>query len=89
VIAAGRHPQEAKVSESLHADPVTCRADDPVEACLERMKQHRIRRMPIVDESGICIGIISQKDLALNLDRSDSVHGTLREISKPQGARAA
>jgi CBS domain-containing protein len=89
VVAAGKHPEEVHVSESLHANPVICKAEDDVEVCLTRMKEHQIRRMPIVDEAGICIGIISQKDLALNLEQSENVHETVRKISQPSRAQAA
>ena len=89
VVAAGKHPAEVRVSESLHADPVTCTAEDDVEVCLARMKEHQIRRMPIVDESGSCIGIVAQKDLALHLGQSENIHETVREISRPNRTPAA
>ena len=89
VIAAGKDPQEMPVSAGLHRDPVTCRPDDDISLCMERMKARQVHRIPIVDESGICVGIISQRDLALHLQQPEQMHDTIREISKSHGARAA
>jgi CBS domain-containing protein len=83
VVAAGKHPRETHVSDSLHAQPVTCRPDDSIDTCLHLMQQHRVRRIPIVDDEGLCIGIVSQKDIALRVPQPHAVHETMREISRP------
>jgi len=82
VVAAGRNPKETKIANSLHAQPVICFADDDIEECLEQMKLHQVRRVPIVDEDGRCVGIISQKDLALVLKEPQKLIETVKEISK-------
>jgi CBS domain-containing protein len=82
VVAAGRNPKETKIANSLHAQPVICFADDDIEECLEQMKLHQVRRVPIVDEDGRCVGIISQKDLALVLNEPQKLIETVKEISK-------
>ena len=46
------------------------------------MQMHQIRRIPVVDQRGWCIGMVSQADLARS-EQSDKVHRTLSEISKP------
>ena len=88
VVAAGKHPEMLRLVTILHEHPVTCRLDDEVEVCLLRMKEHQIRRMPIVDDSGVCVGIIAQKDLALQLGESEQVSSLLRAVSKPAGRPA-
>ena len=85
VIAVGKNPKEMPVSASLHRHPVTCRPEDDIDLCMERMKAWQVHRIPITDENGICVGIISQKDLALHLQQSEQIHDTIREISKPTG----
>ncbi len=47
------------------------------------MQQHQIRRIPVVDGEGRCIGIVSQADLALK-DKQEKVSKTVAEISKRQ-----
>jgi CBS-domain-containing membrane protein len=46
------------------------------------MQEHQIRRIPVVDAEGTCIGIVSQADLALK-DKPEKVSKTVAEISKP------
>ena len=46
------------------------------------MQTHQVRRIPVVNEQGRCIGMLSQADLA-RLEQPDKVHRTLAEISKP------
>lgn len=66
VIAKGKDPDATKVSELAHGKPVTIGADDPVEEALETMKEHQIRRLPVIDGHDL-IGIVSQADIARNL----------------------
>lgn len=50
---------ENLLTESL----VTCRENDGVFECIQKMHDARIRRMPVVDADGKAIGIISFGDL--------------------------
>ncbi len=43
--------------------PVTIGADDSIELTIETMKEHAVRRLPVIDGHEL-IGIISQGDLA-------------------------
>ena len=63
---------------------VACGSDGAEETVVERMMQeHQIRRIPIVDGEGRCIGIVAQADLALK-DKPERVSKTVSEISKPE-----
>jgi acetoin utilization protein AcuB len=42
---------------------LTVKPDMPVDTALKRMRDHQVRRFPIVDETGKLIGIVSDKDL--------------------------
>jgi len=87
VVAAGEHPMEVPVVECMSAAPITCRPDDDVEVAEELMKEHQIRRIPVVDPQKRCIGMIAQADIALQEQEPKNVRETVREISRP--ARAA
>jgi CBS-domain-containing membrane protein len=39
-------------------------AEDSVRECMRRMSRHRIRRLPIINDWGQVVGIVSQGDLA-------------------------
>ena len=88
VVAAGKHPELVRLVAILHEDPITCHLEDQIEVCLRRMKEHQIRRIPIVDDLGVCVGIIAQKDLALQLSEAEQLSSLLREVSKPAGRPA-
>ena len=45
---------------------MTIGADDPVEDALQTMKDHQVRRLPVIDGHDL-VGIVSQADVAKNL----------------------
>jgi CBS domain-containing protein len=64
IVAEGKHPA-AHTAESCMTSPVvTVRLDMPLDDVLMAMEEHQIRRVPVVDEAGICVGIIAQADIA-------------------------
>jgi CBS domain-containing protein len=65
-VADGRDPSQTKVSELAEGKPVTIGADDSVEEALTTMKDHGVRRLPVIDGHEL-IGILSQADVAKHL----------------------
>ena len=51
------------VSEVMSTDLVTAREGDSVEAALTKMKEHGVRRLPIVDADGGLVGILTLDDI--------------------------
>ena len=70
VLAEGRDPGATRAGELGEGKPVTIGADDSVEAALRTMKEHKVRRLPVIDGHDL-IGIISQADLAQNVDEEE------------------
>lgn len=68
VIAQGKDPASSKVGELAEGKPVTIGADDSAEEALQTMKQHKVRRLPVIDGHEL-IGVVSQGDLANELGR--------------------
>ena len=60
---------------------VTVRADAPLDDVVTTMERHQIRRVPVVDESGCCVGIIAQADVARG-GRTEDVGELVREVSR-------
>jgi CBS domain-containing protein len=85
VIANGLDPKDTRIERFISVDPVTCREGENVEGCERAMQEHQLRRIPIVDAEGACIGIVSQADLALK-DQPERVSKTVAEISKPESS---
>jgi CBS-domain-containing membrane protein len=44
---------------------------DRVERALELMGVHQVRRLPVVDDQGVVVGLVSVNDLARRSDRDD------------------
>ena len=62
-----------------------CYANESVTECMRQMAQHKVRRMPIVDERGRLAGIVSQGDLARHAVR-DPLPGEQRVLADVLGA---
>jgi predicted transcriptional regulator len=69
----------------MTADPQACHPEDDIAAVEQIMMQARVRRVPVVDERGDCVGMISQADLALS-DRNaaeNEIGRVVERISEP------
>ena len=68
VLAQGKDPGSTKVGElATQGEVVTIGADDPIDEALRTMTEHKVRRLPVIDDQR-CVGIISQADIATNID---------------------
>jgi CBS domain-containing protein len=67
VLAQDRDPASTKAGELGEGKPVTIGADDTVEEALRTMKDHKVRRLPVIDGHDL-VGIVSQGDLATEID---------------------
>lgn len=82
VVAEGLDPKTTRIEKWITPNPITCRAEDSLEKCEQAMAANQVRRIPVVDESGRCIGIVAQADLALK-EQAKKVHTTVAKISQP------
>jgi CBS domain-containing protein len=68
VIAEGKDPSSTKAGElATQGEVVTIGADDSIDEALRTMTEHKVRRLPVIDGHD-CVGIISQADIATNID---------------------
>jgi len=69
VLAQGKDPASVRAGELGAGDgnTITIGADDSVEEALQTMIQHKVRRLPVIDDRRL-VGIISQADVATNID---------------------
>jgi acetoin utilization protein AcuB len=51
------------VSDRMSSPPVTITPDIPFQDALKLMRDHRFRRLPVVDKKGKLVGIVSERDL--------------------------
>jgi len=66
VILDTHEAKKLKVSEIMTRDVITVTRDDTVVNCINLMKQHHFRHLPVV-EAGKAIGIVSLRDLFLDV----------------------
>jgi CBS domain-containing protein len=70
--AKGPAALSAPIAEVMTSEVQTCGTGDDALHILERMTKGRFRHMPVVDESGIMLGVVSI---------GDAVSGRLQELS--------
>jgi CBS domain-containing protein len=78
-LATGRDPSSTRAGELAEGKPVTIGADDSVDLALRTMKDHKVRRLPVIDGHDL-IGVVSQADLAKSIDE-DKVGDLVEAIS--------
>jgi CBS domain-containing protein len=84
-LAAGKGPGTL-IKDLMTEAPITSSPEDEVERVREVMVAQQIRRVPVVDDSGVVVGIVAQADLALEEGAaSDQEVGRVVEaISEPR-----
>ena len=71
-IAAGKDV-DTRLSELMTPVAMTCGQDDDLRDVEQKMAELQVRRIPIVDAGGRCLGIISQADIARAASLDDGV----------------
>ncbi len=79
VLAEGRDPESTTAGELAEGKPVTIGADDSIGLAISTMKDHAVRRLPVIDGHDL-IGIVAIGDLAKAADEDD-VGALLEAIS--------
>ena len=69
----------------MTTDVVTCRRETPVEELMTTMTERRIRHVPVVDEHGAIVGIVSIGDLVKS--RISELEGERDDLVGYIGAR--
>jgi CBS domain-containing protein len=81
-VAAEQDARELRASECMTSPCITTTPEASIDEVLELMQQHKIRRVPVVDESGSCCGIVAQADIARSASKKDTGK-VVNEVSKP------
>ena len=61
-LADGTEFLDGPVSQIMTADVLTCKAKDSVPSLMEIMTEQRIRHLPVVDDRGSLVGLVSIGD---------------------------
>ncbi len=87
VVAAGKDPKTASVSEAMTADPVTIAPGASLDEAQRVMADRQIRRLPVV-EDGRLVGLVVIGQLARRDDARD-VGETLKDVSEKESGRSS
>ena len=63
VVAARLDPATVKVADVMTSDVMTCGPEGKIADCAAVMSHKRIRHLPVVDDDGKLVGLISTGDL--------------------------
>ena len=85
VVGEGRNG-DTRVSDVMSGDRLaTASPNDTVDRVMEAMGKEQVRRIPIVDERGELVGIVSQADVVRKANDDRKAERTVEEISAPGG----
>jgi CBS domain-containing protein len=84
VVAEGRDAT-TPVREAMSGSPKTVRDNATVDDVMRLMGAEKVRRVPVVDERGALVGLVSQADVILEGRNRGRAEETLEAISTPGG----
>lgn len=73
---------DTRVAEVMSSSAVTVTPETSLDDCRKTLEDNQIRRVPVVDESGSCCGMVSQADIARNASEHDTAQ-VVRDVSRP------
>ncbi len=86
-MARGLNPDVTRIRDCMSEAVVCARPDWDLEEARGVMAQHRIGRLPVVDERNRLLGIVTLGSLALRTAEEEETLGAAREVSR-RSARA-
>ena len=72
-LMSGKRLADLRVADSMSRRLTTCSPDDDLAVAVQRMSEHQIHRLPVVDALGKPLGMLSLNDLAVSGAREPAV----------------
>ncbi len=70
IVAADRNPAETTVREIMSGPVITAKPEWTLKECSQVMQKHHIHHLPVADESGALIGLISATDIFMAVEET-------------------
>ena len=83
VVATGKNPETIQVKEFMSKPVITTHADDDIDVAVQKMRDNKVRRIPIVDDYNKIVGIISLGDIAVTPPEQQEACEILETVSIP------
>lgn len=65
IVAENRNPQELTVKDIMSSPVVSVRQDLSIKECAMLMREKHIHHLPVIDDKGLIIGMVSASDFLL------------------------
>ena len=75
IVAAGRNPVNTHVRDIMSGPIITGRADWTLMECSRVMQEHKFHHLPIADEHGTLVGLISATDIFTAVEEAGWIDG--------------
>lgn len=62
---------ELTVAEIMERDPVTVSPEDDIRTVVERLREHELPGLPVVDGEGAVVGMVTENDLTLEEEQAN------------------
>ena len=82
-ILNNKNPEKTTLDEFMTKDVITASPDDDVDDVIQKMKNYKIRRIPVIDRDNKLVGLISLGDIAVITGEEHEVFEALENISFP------
>ena len=87
-VAKGLNPLTLTASDCMTTPCVTVTPDTPLDECCRILEENQIRRVPVVDASGKCCGIVALADIAKHARKRETAE-VVREVSASSASASA
>ena len=90
IATATRHqkPSDIAAKEMINGAIISCAADDKIETALKKMRKNQLKRLPITDNNGELVGILSIADVLACGRKANKlrkqIYSTLKAIGTPR-----
>jgi CBS domain-containing protein len=81
-VAEGKNPLLMEAGDCMTTPCVTVTPETSLGDCCQTLESHQIRRVPVVDETGACCGMVSQADIARHAPKKETAK-VLQKVSEP------
>jgi CBS domain-containing protein len=75
IVAAGRNPADTHVRDIMSGPIITGRADWTLMECSRVMQEHKFHHLPVADEHGTLVGLISATDIFMAVEEAGWIAG--------------
>lgn len=81
-VAKGMDVNLTTVDQCMTPSPATVSPGTNLKEAERTMSELRVRRIPVVSEGGVCVGMLSQADIALTAPNDDLAE-VVKKVSQP------